>query len=488
MGILNILGGTDSAYIHRTFINYHRTVRSILDMILAPTVTTRRGKQVKNLKVRKMAEPKPNAAATATPDDEPDKEITLRDTYKSTLSVKTTLTSDINTQRQKTEELEDENTKLQQEVKEQDKLIRKLTERVLVCEAKSDFQRLMIEENREEISRIDAKSRRHNLIIYGIPEEDGIQPREQIKELFDELGLPFGMGHTDAIYRIGPKKKGKHKLQRPIYFELIRKADKGEVLKRVSSLKNKPKWKRVSIGDDLTPELNRNRQDLRDLCALARREKIDARLSGNMLIIDNKRFLHKDINNLPHRLKLKDAKQVRCKEGIAFQGPATYLSNLHRVPLVYEDLDFSSVEQAFVYMKALICGALAILSSVRSIEDPFRIKSLSRKIVATKEWEEQRDQILYEIIKAKFKQNQSLADALIATQDLILFEATRDSYFGCGLPLSQSHLINKKTPGKNICGEILMQVREELILERQEIVHLTDQAESESSEADQDTQ
>ena len=306
--------------------------------------------------------------------------------------------------------------------------------------------------------------------------------------MFEELGVPFGMGHTDAIYRIGPAKKGKNRLQRPILCELVRKADKGEVFKRVSTLKNKPKWKRISIGDDLSPEQNRNRQDLRDLCAHARREKLDARLSGNALIIDNKRFLHKDIGNLPHGLKLKDAKQVECKEGIAFQGPATFLSNLHKVTLTYEDLSFTSVEQAFTYMKALICGALVILSSIRSVDDPFRIKSIARKIVATKEWDEQRDQILYEIVKAKFSQNLALADALVATEGLTLFEATRDSHYGCGLPLSLAHQIDKKTPGKNVGGEILMQVRDEIIRERQQITYTTDQAESDSSEADQDTQ
>ena len=325
-------------------------------MIAAPTVTTRRGKKDKKTEKKKMADSTPDADPTI-PDLEPEKEITLADLYKLTLSMKTSLTSDITKQKQRTEELEDDNAKLQLEVEDQGKLIQKLTDRVQACEAKVEFQHILVEENREDIAQINVKNRRHNLIIYGIPEEDGKQPRHQVQELFEELGLPFGMGHTDAIYRIGPAKKGKNRLQRPIFCELVRKADKGEVFKRVSSLKDKAKWKRVSIGDDLTPEQNRNRQDLRDLCALARREKIDARLSGNALIVDNRRFLHKDINNLPHGLTLKDAKQVRCKNGIAFQGPASYLSNLHKISFVYEDLDFTSAE--------LVCRALAILSHRR---------------------------------------------------------------------------------------------------------------------------
>ena len=125
-------------------------------------------------------------------------------------------------------------------------------------------------------------------------------------------------------------------------------------------------------------------------------------------------------------------------------------------------------------MKALICGAVAILSCVRSIDDPFRLKALARKIVATKEWNEQSDQILYEIVKAKFLQNRKYAEALIATKDLDIYEGTRDLHYGCGLPLSQAFQIDKKSPGKNVGGEILMQVREEIKQEGQELVHQSD--------------
>ena len=457
-------------------------------MIPSSTITTRRGKRdpknPKKEKTTKMADGDDNLPET----DMIDQEITLRDLYKLTLSVKKGLTSEIDSQKKRTESLEDENEKLQDEVKEQGKLIQLLTTRVEMCESMSKFNQIQIEENRDDIDRTDDKSRRHNLVIYGIPEEDGKSPRENVKELFVELGLPFGINHTDAVYRIGPARKSKRKFQRPILCELIRKSDKGEIFKRVATLKGKPNWKSVSIGDDLSPKQNRNRQDLRDICALAKKQKIDARLSGNALVIDGRRYLHKDIPNLPHDLKLADAKLVKCKGGIAFQGPATYLSNLHKVSFKFEDLDFTSVEQALVYMKALICGAATILSCIRSIDDPFRIKSLSRKIVATKEWNEQRDEVLYEIVKAKFVQNLKYAKALIATGDLDIFEATRDSHFGCGFPLSQAFQIDRNCPGKNVGGDILMQVREELKQEDgAEIVHLSGQ-ESDSSEGDQDTQ
>ena len=112
---------------------------------------------------------------------------------------------------------------------------------------------------------------------------------------------------------------------------------------------------------------------------------------------------------------------------------------------------------------------------------------MARKIVATKEWDEQRDQILYEIVKAKFTQNREYAESLIATKKVDIFEATRDLHYGCGLPLSQAFQIDKNSPGKNVGGEILMQVREELMQEGAEIEHVSDHS-SDSSEGDNDTQ
>ena len=81
--------------------------------------------------------------------------VPLKDLYKLTLSVKSGLTNDIDAQMKRTEELEDENHKLSKEVKEQGKLIKQLSTRVQECEARSKFHQLQLDENREEIEKID---------------------------------------------------------------------------------------------------------------------------------------------------------------------------------------------------------------------------------------------------------------------------------------------------------------------------------------------
>ena len=104
--------------------------------------------------------------------------------------------------------MEDENHKLSKEIKEQGKLIQCLTTRVQECEAKSKFPPLQINENRDDIERIDNKHQRYSRVIYGIPEGNDKSTRDCVQELFTEMGLPFGVNHADTIYSIGPAKKG----------------------------------------------------------------------------------------------------------------------------------------------------------------------------------------------------------------------------------------------------------------------------------------
>jgi ribA/ribD-fused uncharacterized protein len=77
----------------------------------------------------------------------------------------------------------------------------------------------------------------------------------------------------------------------------------------------------------------------------------------------------------------------------------------------------------------------------------------SRKRPLRKDWEEVKDQIMLEALRAKFTQNQDLKEILLNTGDAILVEHTKnDSYWGDGGDGS----------GKNMLGQLLMQVREEI--------------------------
>ena len=69
------------------------------------------------------------------------------------------------------------------------------------------------------------------------------------------------------------------------------------------------------------------------------------------------------------------------------------------------------------------------------------------------DWETGKDDVMREVVRAKFDQHPELRELLLATGDATIVEhTTNDSYWGDGGDGS----------GKNMLGRILMEVREEL--------------------------
>lgn len=93
--------------------------------------------------------------------------------------------------------------------------------------------------------------------------------------------------------------------------------------------------------------------------------------------------------------------------------------------------------------------------TIRKASSPMKSAQLgrSRKVKLRKNWDNLRDNIMYEAIKAKFTQHQELKELLLGTEDKLLVEHTQnDSYWGDGGDGS----------GQNKLGKLLMKLREEL--------------------------
>lgn len=71
--------------------------------------------------------------------------------------------------------------------------------------------------------------------------------------------------------------------------------------------------------------------------------------------------------------------------------------------------------------------------------------------------------MLYDGVRAKFEQNLALQDELLSTDGKHLYEATTDSYFGCGIGYDSKRWQQKDWSGENIAGLVLKKVRDELL-------------------------
>ena len=88
----------------------------------------------------------------------------------------------------------------------------------------------------------------------------------------------------------------------------------------------------MSVSNDLTPEAARKKADLRAVLNLAKLKGINAGWKGQAIVVNEKRYTHSNLNELPNELSIENAKTLKIDHGIVFQDEHSFLSNFHRAP------------------------------------------------------------------------------------------------------------------------------------------------------------
>lgn len=126
-----------------------------------------------------------------------------------------------------------------------------------------------------------------------------------------------------------------------------------------------------------------------------------------------------------------------------------FLSNFYHSPVKYRNLIYLNAEAAFQAQKESCEKDKEQYTRM----NPAQAKLVGRNCNLREDWEEIKEQTMYEIVKAKFTQNEDLARLLLATGDAYLEEGNwwHDTTWGVCNGVGQNKL-----------GKILMRVREEL--------------------------
>lgn len=100
---------------------------------------------------------------------------------------------------------------------------------------------------------------------------------------------------------------------------------------------------------------------------------------------------------------------------------------------------------------------------------------MNRKVLLRRDWEDVKDGIMEEVIRAKFTQNPELAKKLVATGDVLLMENNNwhDTYWGVD---------SRTLEGENHLGVILMKIRTEL--SQGDYLEMAEKAKAEKEEAE----
>ncbi|MCD1259442.1 NADAR family protein [Paenibacillus athensensis] len=145
-------------------------------------------------------------------------------------------------------------------------------------------------------------------------------------------------------------------------------------------------------------------------------------------------------------------------------------SQWHPAVFKLEDQTFNCAEQYMMYAKANLFGDNAIAERILRARSPIEQKKLGRSVSGFQQdlWASRCKAIVYTGNYAKFTQNEHLLAALLSTQGTTLVEASPDDrVWGVGLSEDDPAICDRRTwKGTNWLGEVLTQLREDLIARR----------------------
>jgi hypothetical protein len=151
-----------------------------------------------------------------------------------------------------------------------------------------------------------------------------------------------------------------------------------------------------------------------------------------------------------------------------FTGPFNQASD---IPFVLDGREFNCCEQYMMAEKALLFDNPIIYESILLEKDPALQKALGRQIenFDKDKWDAVCQEVVYKANYAKFTQNQSLYEMLLATEGTqIVYAAANDAIWGIGMSENDPRALNRdEWEGQNLLGIILTQLREDLITEKE---------------------
>lgn len=132
---------------------------------------------------------------------------------------------------------------------------------------------------------------------------------------------------------------------------------------------------------------------------------------------------------------------------------------------IVDGQEYNCSEQYMMVEKAKLFNDDATKTLILKSKSPREQKTLGRKVKGFDQqiWNKNRDEIMYQGLKAKFSQNPKIKKELLDTGDKIICEASPyDKIWGVGLSVNNPSVYDKsKWKGLNLLGKALMRVRDD---------------------------
>jgi ribA/ribD-fused uncharacterized protein len=305
--------------------------------------------------------------------------------------------------------------------------------------------------------QLDNYTRRSNLIFYGVRQVPDENCSQVIKALLSkQLGIETAYDmKLERCHRLSARSDPK-----PIIVRFNWYQDRIAVWKCRAKLKGS----NISMREDFPAEIIECRKTLYPVMKKAKELKKEAFLVADKLTIDGMVYTTSNLHTLPPTLDPAALATKKIGNVTAFCSKSSPLSNFYEANIRIDNNVFSTVEQYVQYQKAVFAEKTDVAIKIRNTKSPALCKKFGDGIeIDESSWLPLAKKSLERACMVKFQQNACAKMYLVNTGDTILAEATRDKYWGIGLPLSSTSLGDRsKWTGANTFGTILMSVRDRL--------------------------
>ena len=330
-----------------------------------------------------------------------------------------------------------------------------------------DNQHNHISSLRDVVDRNESYSRRENLIFGGISMgTDGTCTHI----VYDILRSKFNIADPSTIVFVRC-----HYLQKPTNDR------KGSIIARFQSFSQRMNiWNGrrcllntdFFLSEDFPSEISKRRNKLRPILKEASKHRQYEKcisLKQDKLFFDGVLYSCDNLHNLPVSIHPRTLSEKRSRGVLCFGGILSEyheFSNFYRCDIRYRNMRFTSVEQAYQYIKAVYFNDNRSAYLILRNRCPTQIKMLGRNVSGFDQvrWNSEREPLMKRLIHEKFSQNPDLKQKLCDTGTMHLAEATKsDSFFGTGVSITNPTCLTRGSwTGSNRLGEALMDTRREL--------------------------
>ena len=195
-------------------------------------------------------------------------------------------------------------------------------------------------------------------------------------------------------------------LDRSIKVIFANSSTKEEIFKNVGKLSQFDKWKGVWLSDAISPQEQSQQRDLRCIYAAAKAQRINVKLRGSCIIIEDAKYTYKDINNLPNNLSMENVKILRAAYGLAFQSLHAFMSNMFACLINPDGHAFNSAEHFYSVELVKFHKREDLIQPILDAKDDYLAKRIVRNIKTRDEWQQEKRNVMKKIIAKNFDQNE----------------------------------------------------------------------------------